>query len=321
MSAIQELMGSYKISDLLMQKILSRKITTADGKAVNGISSLELDAVIYFTTISDAHGHILDFHIADLATILHCTIRSTYFILHNLMRKGFIKVEDSSWYGARNITLLDNDFSDVQDYRDTHYLNTNHYLFNFSESGWYGSFKQLSLYAKKTLLLVLSGYKMEYGYRVSINALQEKLQVKNRLLIVSYLNEIKNLLGDDLCSIAPDRNRRYKYGNAHFDKKNSFMRSDTGIEVNQDSYFKRKVRIFLQHKNIWDSSQKNSLYALNSLTHSIFSVLYRYIERGADCTNCLTIVKKAFETVGSVDDYVLRIIKKQLKVSYPAVKF
>lgn len=312
------LMGSYKISDMLMQKILSRKITTVEGKTVNGISSLELDTVIYFTTISDAHGYIADYHIADLATILHCSIRATYFILDNLQRKGFIKVEASPWYGARNITLLDNDFSDVQDYKDTHYLNTNHSLFNFSQSGWYESFKQLSLYAKKTLLLVLSGYKVDYGYRVSINSLQERLQLKNRLLVVSYLDELKSILGDDLCDIDPDRNRRYKYGNAHFSKRNSFLRSNNGIEDSQDSYFKRFIRTFLQQKNIWSSSLKDQL---NTLTNSIFSVLYRYIQHGADCSNCISIVKDAFESVGTVDDYVLRIVKTQLKASYPSIRF
>lgn len=314
------IMGSYKISEALMDKLIAKRLPGKDGSQLSGVSSLELDAVVYFTTISDAAGYIEDFKISDLASVLGCTMRAAYFVLDNLSQKEIVEISSPNWYGTRNIRVLENDFSGVTDFSQCRYINTNHYFYNFSDKESYKTYRQLSLYAKRTLLIVLSGYHVEYGYRTSIDTITEKLQLKNRRLVVAYLNELRNFLGNDLCDILPDTKHRYKYGTAVFKKKNGFLIADKGIEDKQDSFFKHHMRTFLIKHNIWENSSVDNLMALNALLNRIFSVIYNYIMSGVNAEQCMDIVKASFREIGIADEYVLLSLKGKLKTSFGTVK-
>ena len=62
-------MGSYKISSTLLHKLVAKRIVTPSGETRSGVSSNELDAVIYFSTIADAAGNIERFRVSFLSSI------------------------------------------------------------------------------------------------------------------------------------------------------------------------------------------------------------------------------------------------------------
>lgn len=308
---LTDIMGSYKISEKLMEKLISKNLETADGRTVPGVSSLELDAVIYFTTISDSSGRVEEYHPTDLADVLGCSIRATYGIIDNLVKKGIIRMEDTSFCGVKDITVLDNDFSNVTNYTTSKYINTNKEFFNICNESFYSSYKELTLYAKRTLLIILDGYNMNYGYRVAVDTVKERLGIKNRRLVVSYINELQDILGNK-CSIKPDRNRHYKFGNIEFLKQNGYMSSNKGIEDNQDTYFKRSLRLFLEKHGILDREN----IGINALLNKLFSILYSYAHNNCSVASCMEIIKKAFLDMGIADDYVLAIVKSRFKTKF-----
>lgn len=188
-------LGSRKISSALLQKLIDKRIFTSDHKDVRGVSHSCIDTIIYLCCICDTTGYIPNFKISSLVGVTCDSERGAYYALHKLEEKDIIKIDCYCKNGFRDITVLHNDFSH---YKKDRYLNLNRQFFNVndhSERG-YNSFRSLSLYAKKLLLYLLFQYDAQggkRGYRGDIKKLSSKLGLKNNLLIISYVEELKPL--------------------------------------------------------------------------------------------------------------------------------
>lgn len=183
--------GSYKMSHKLVHKLINRRLFGND-ESIQGASNCCINTVIYFCTICDNKGFIEDFCIKDLIGKTCGSERGAYYVLHKLEEKGFIRVDCYCKNGYRDITVLDNDFSS---YKKERYLNLNRQIFNVTDTSQYGfcQFRELSLYAKKLLLLLLYEYDAQRG-RTGYHSLQtrlaRKLGLKNVKLIEEYAKEI-----------------------------------------------------------------------------------------------------------------------------------
>ena len=309
-------MGSYKISSTLLKKLTVKRIIAPSGESINGVSSNELDAVIYFSTIADAAGNIERFRISFLASILGCTTRAAFNLVHGLAAKGIIQVQDTRWAGVKDIRLLDNDFSCVTDYKTASYINTNRSFFDPSQ--YFSSFCSLSLFAKRTLLVLLDSYHTDLGCRISVDNIASRLQIKNRRLVIRYLAQLETLLGDGFYSITPDLIRRYRYGTANIHKHNRFLVPNTGIWDEQDSYFKRHMRIFMHdHGLIGFTDAPDMAGEINRTLNQVYSVLYVYLRAGCDAAACLGIIQQTVLDYRQID---LRLIRKRLQDTFGKVK-
>lgn len=281
--------GLYKISYPLLDKLLSKDI-----------SGLELDAVIYFSRIADKTGKINDFKVSDLQLVLQCSRRSTYNIINQLREKKIITTSDRNWYGIYTITLADSDYSDVSDFKANPYLNTNYpYFDNCSPKNYYW-YKQLSLYAKKTLLILLCNYTQRYGYRVDYNTIAKRLYIKDRSKIQGYMEELTHIIGSESYTTSPDKKKRLKYGFLELSAKNMGLELSSEIEAGQDSYFKRQCLLKLQQLNIIDHDVKNifSLAAINKNLQKIYNVFYTYLIEKIELKQIQDILIEAFTKVG-----------------------
>ena len=305
---IAHINGSYKISQALFDKLVSNSPC---------ISSFELDTIIYFTQISDSTGFIADFKISELQHIIHCSLRSTFCVIKNLVLKGFIRVvEEESWTGIKSIQLLDNDFSTIVDFRNNPYIDTNRSYFN-PYSSHYDYYQKLSLYAKKTLLIILFNYKEKFGYRVSTSSIRDLLQIKSRSKIVSYLKELETLLGTDFYFVKKDSKRRLKYGNVVLPSKNRFLLKESGISEDQDSYFKRKWELFMKQESIleYDLYSSGSKRTINILLNKLFSIVYTYLKDGVSIELIDQSIKEIIERSGVFDLSCIENIKQHLRYS------
>lgn len=310
-------MGSYKISSTLLHKLVAKRIVTPSGETRSGVSSNELDAVIYFSTIADAAGNIERFRVSFLSSILGCTPRAAFNLIHGLAAKGIIRIRDTRWAGVKDICLLDNDFSGVTDYKSASYINTNRFFFDVSED--FSGFCRLSLFAKRTLLILLDSYHIDFGCRISIDHIASCLQIKNRRLVVQYLSQLETLLGHDFCSIMPDQIRRYRYGSANIHKKNRFLVTNTGILDEQDSYFKRCMRLFLYDHGLigFTDALPDKAIEINQILNRIYSTIYLYLKAGCDC---IELVQDTILDYMALDDMLLRSIRKRLQAAFGKIK-
>ena len=104
---VSGLNGSYKLSETVIERILSRQFDGSDS-----VSNYEILALIYFSQICDTKGVIEEYKVPDLAEIIGCSRRAAYYIVENLVIKGFIIQSKSSWAGYRKLTILNNDLAE-----------------------------------------------------------------------------------------------------------------------------------------------------------------------------------------------------------------
>lgn len=239
-----EILSLYKLSAETVQKCIKRTLVDIHGNTVPGCSKNEIATLIYMTHIADQSGKIEAFTASMITEALSCSRRDSFLILNNLKDKGFILIENRSWTGYMDITILHNDFSNVSKYtKNTRYLNTNHCFFDRTDHGLYSAFRDLSLYATRLLLYLLYCYNVDYGYQITYSSLANVLSVKSRSLIHKYLEELQPILGA-LCdssfyeSIKDDR-KGFLYGRIKIFFHNSMMIPNQGIQDQQDSYYKR----------------------------------------------------------------------------------
>ena len=90
------------------------------------------------------------------------------------------------------------------------------------------------------------------------------------------------------------------------------MSSNKGIEDNQDTYFKRSLRLFLEKHGILDREN----IGINALLNKLFSILYSYAHNNCSVASCMEIINKAFLDMGIADDYVLAIVKSRFKTEF-----
>lgn len=298
---LNEIYGSYKISEKLLTKIVSKEIQDSKGCIHKSVSSLELDALIYFTHISDIKGCVKEFKISELQEVIGCSVRSTYIIINNLEEKGYVTVKGNSWTGIKSIQILDNDFSGNVDYTENLYLNTNYEYFDYNKDS-YQTYKSLSLFAKKTLLIILFKYKSKYGYRISVDTIKEYLGIKSRFKVVSYLKELEYLLGSDFYTIAKDSRRRIKHGNITMTHHTISLLASSGIEEDQDTYFKYYWTQYLKSEEIIDSKLSKSMKkTINKLLNDIYKVVYIYVQHAVSIHDINNIIKNTIQSLRIMD--------------------
>lgn len=236
--------GLYKLSDVTINRLITKHVIGKNGKLLPGASRSEIASIIFLSHICDQDGNIEMFKAQEFADAIGCSRRNAYKLIKNLEEKGFISVNSKEWTGYMSITLLDNQFANIKTYsKHTRYLNTNIIFFDQHQVSYYAMFKDLSLYAMRLYLYLLLQYSIEYGYNCSYDYLASKLQLKNKRLIASYLKEISPLIDNwnnkSSYTSLPDKIKGTAYGRIIMPKKNNMMMPDSGIRPDQDSYYKR----------------------------------------------------------------------------------
>jgi hypothetical protein len=198
--------GSRKMSAELIRKLISR---FSDEQGSFGISGNCINAMIYLCSICDTTGRIEDFPISSLVGIACDSLRGAYDILHKLEQKNVLSVTCTVKNGLRDIVILDNDFSS----KNKRYLNLNRSFFNCYSDDFH-KFRDLSLYAKRSLLAILFEYDAQggrRGYRTSFDKLLKKLGLKTSRLIDSYIKELTPLFQDALTIMEGWKSSLYSY--------------------------------------------------------------------------------------------------------------
>ncbi len=302
-NGVSELNGSYKLS----QKVIYRLISSTENDTV---SNYEILAMIYFSNISDISGNIEYFRIPSLSSAIGCSRRSAYNIIHNLVRKSLIQISPSVWSGYRTIKILDNNFSNST-YEEDRYLNTNHTYFNHNHVD-FEEFKKLSLYAKKTLLLILLKYNRKYGYRINISTLMQDLGISKKYRIIGYITELRKMFDDSFFLI--EEGVRVKYNNLRVVSKNPFFMAQTGIDDDQDTYFKHKYRALFERERIdyrlIADDTGNSLQRLYSFTVS-------YLNKGLSLDVIEDAIQKEVRESGELNELSFIRLTEFFQKTYP----
>lgn len=239
-----EVTGSYKLSETVINRMITRTVIGKHGNRLPGASKSEIASIIFLSHICDQDGNIEMFKAQEFADAIGCSRRNAYILIKNLEEKNFISINSKEWTGYMSITLLNNRFSEVKEYsKNTRYLNTNIIYFDQHQSSFYEEFKNLSLYATRLYVYLLFQYSMEFGYGSSYDYLASKLQIKNTSLIALYLKEIEPLIDSwkykSPYTSLPDKRKGTKYGRIFLPAKNEMFLHDSGLRRDQDSYYKR----------------------------------------------------------------------------------
>lgn len=184
--------GSYQLGSKIVERLIRRILTTTGNKTALNTSSYALDMMVYFTTVADDKNVVHDFSYTEVSDFSNMSIRNFYYCIQTLKNFGFISCE-STGHGTMNITVLNNDRESNNKYG---YINTNRTFFIKGTEDFH-AYQKLSVYAKKTLLLLMLKYNKEYGLRINLATIAGYLGLKNPSLVISYLDELKVLLGKD----------------------------------------------------------------------------------------------------------------------------
>lgn len=274
---IESILGCGKISRQFLNRITSRFVIGIDGKQYQGASSFEQAALIYFKQVCDKKNQVKEYKVQELEKILGCSRREVPILIDNLVKKGFItaRYSEKNWTGIKDIRINDRNFCGVSDFRGTNrYLSAYYSIFNHN-SGEYEKYRNLSLYAKRLLLILLYNYSDRYGYRVSYDELKSRLGIRNRGLIESYLQELIPILGKDFYKREPDLNKKHYYGMLIIYSNNFLFRQ--GLENSHDTFYKRKIRCFLT-----DSIIRFKETDMSSFVNGLFAVIYQYLLKGLE---------------------------------------
>jgi len=160
-----------KLSYDLLEKILDQ-----------ATAPTEIDFILYLSKIQNEFGNIRNLHYADVCLYLNISKQTFYNIKNSLESKKIIRVDWTNQINW-NITLLDNQFINYNDYKQG-YINTNKDFLYTPE------FKNLKLQEKKLVLKLLKVSRADATFKISIPKLKEWLGTDNKNLIVSYINNI-----------------------------------------------------------------------------------------------------------------------------------
>lgn len=277
-----EMQGCGKLSHTVVSRLIKNNLSGNNGVTLNGASKYEIFSVIYLSQIADSSGFVSQFRIQDLANVTGCSIRNTYNILHNLKSKGFISFKyynNVNWSGIKDIRLLNNDFSKVTKYSgQNRYVNSFHTCFDFTDKKSYAFLHSLSLYALRTLLIILDIYKYENGTRISCLEIANRLGISHVFLTVSYMQELEKFYGTGFFTFKKNHSRRKGiYGYITIAPRNPYLNAPKSPADMQMTYFKRKWLLFFQNNDIeysaLTSNWNNPLSCLNRLFSLIFSTL------------------------------------------------
>ena len=311
-----ELEGSYKLSEYVIERLIGRNIECSDESFCDSVSNYEILTILFFSQICNSFGVVEEFKISNLQDIIGCSRRSSYGIIQNLIRKNFIQIESSSWTGYYTIRILQNDFSDA-DYKSIRYLNTNFTYFNPLHKD-YESFKGLSLYAKKSLLLILFNYQLKYGYRVSLDGLMNYIGIQNKTKILKYVDELRDMFDKRLFVVYGSKKDRLKYHNLYIMAQMPCFSANKGIDENQFCYIKhhymQKFRVNgITFGSIYDSKRLPIEQLTMKTLHKLYTLTLHYMSAKLSFTQIeQTILDVAYQE-GSVNELTLHRIDHILK--------
>lgn len=300
--------GSYKLSESVINHILSRDVNGCDS-----ISNYEILALIHFSQICNVRGEIEEYKVTELSNIIGCSRRACYNILNNLADKGFIEQSASNWCGYRKIIVLDNDFSD-SDYNTVRYLNTNHSYFNHYHPDFM-EFKRLSLYAKKTLLIILLKYQHKFGYRVEINTLKTYLGVSNTSKVMAYINELRGMFDERVFEIHENKKERIKNHNLMIHSKLPCFVPQSSISERQDCYIKYHLDTLFRMNGVSFNLSASKLPEQNmrlKCLQQLYSTYIYYNSKGVAATTIEDIILNHVLSFGAYNEFALYNINKAL---------
>lgn len=303
---VSGLNGSYKLSETVIERILSRQFDGSDS-----VSNYEILALIYFSQICDIKGVIEEYKVPDLAEIIGCSRRATYYIVENLVIKGFIIQSKSSWAGYRKLTILNNDFSSA-DYKSVRYLNTNFSYFARKDPD-YSEFKKLSLYAKKALLIILLKYHSKYGYRVEIDTLRSYLGVSKKEKIMEYIHELQAMFDERILIVSSNNKERIKNHNLRVVAKMPCFTPLSSIKEYQDCYTKFRIETLFKRSGItFNKLFENEFDIWSSGIQQIYSIYVNYASKGLSYSQIEEVVSDIILSFGYYDDLVRYNINQEL---------
>lgn len=271
---VSMLNGSYKLSDNIIKRLTSTSIIGENKQVMPSASKFEIATMLYFSHICDASGMIRDFRTSSLEQIIGCSDRQCANIIENLRKKLFITVKGEKWTGLKTIRIVNNDFSHIKKYtKDTKYLNTSSNFFD-RIGEWYDEFMKLSLNAMRTFILIMHNYSFQNGYRIEIKHLLQKLGIKNKYLLLDYLDEMKSLLGEDFYFIYAGRDPRVKYEIIMIRKENRKLLTYNAMDKDKDTSFQYDVYRILRECRI----KHDATMAFRNFWYRIYTYVYHILE-------------------------------------------
>lgn len=257
-----EIMGCGKISLSNIYKLIDK---------TSGASKYEILTYIYLSQIADRAGKVAQFTTKDLAAVIHCDPRSVFVVLKNMEKKNLIKVayyQEKNWSGVKDIRLIGNDFSNVANFKKHRYISSFYPFFDFSDEENVTKLNNLSLYALRLLLLLLSKYRSDTGLKISYNRLRSELQLEKRSLIHGYLLELESLIGKDFFhKVKKDREI---YGILYISVNTTYLIPEKSPREKQLSYYKRHWLLLFKNHDMTISR----VSPLSDLLNYIFTTVY-----------------------------------------------
>ena len=170
-----------------MQKI---NIKIFDKKSFNNLKTNELTILLYIARFQDVYGHLRNLNYRFVTEETGMSKQTFYSSLRSLEEKGFINVifNERQW-GYFNVSILDNDFSDVlykQDYSDKPYLSTNTYSFLYTSD-----FIKLSASNKRLILFIIRRLGGRKKIRLRMETLKTFAGVRSDRSIYKFLKNVR----------------------------------------------------------------------------------------------------------------------------------
>lgn len=229
--AYKKIPGSYQLGSRIVERLIRRVLTTSGKKTALNTSSYAIDLMIYFSTVADDNCVVRDFSYTEVSEFSDMSQRNFYYCIQTLKNFGFISYE-STGHGTMDITIINNDIKSNKKYG---YINTNRTFF-MKGTEEFSTYQQLSVYAKKTLLLLMLKYDTRYGLRIRLETIAGYLGIKNPALVISYLDELTDLLGMGYYSIEDSSNPKVVV------KTNVYGLITYGDYKEQETFLKRAIR-------------------------------------------------------------------------------
>jgi len=297
--------GLYKLSAKTLFRMISQG-TTYKGRYA-GASRYEILALIHLSHLADSSGRVEKFRPMEFISILDCSRREAFSLLHTLSDKGYVRVTPSDWKCCYDIKILDNDYSVENKER---YLNTNQ---RFLEAGsvYYERFLDLSLTSMRLLLFLLFNYSMDYGYHASYASIMRSLGIKHKWVINKCLEELDPLLSYDesFYTVRSDLKRGYKYGYLNIAGGNDLFAFKEGIRNGQETYFKRHIRHMAADLGcVIDGG----LSGRDALLTKAFGIMQNFVSKLKPTSRIYDILRHCICKDGILDDLTLYHLSAEL---------
>lgn len=279
-NSFSQIQSSYKLSHYLVKRMTSREIKLSSGKIKPGCSKLMIATMIYFSHISSSSGNIPLFKVSELELVLRCSKRAAYQVLSDLEERELIEVTTiDGWNGIKSVKLLNNDYSQIKDYSQNRYLNTNMPFFHYRENKGYDQFMVLSLYAMRLLIYLLYNYNQRNGYHSSFDQLCSSLGIKHRRYIHLYIQEINSLFAphQTLIGERKDKYSRKKYGSISMSAYSPRFSPSGHYDLNQESYYLHKWKRKLYMMGL--QAVKTSTLSIHQFSHRIVKIVNVFLTK------------------------------------------